>query len=277
MTKVISEVVIFDFNTGTQSTLIKVNSRIEAPNWMPSNDALVVNGGGALFRVPLDAPKLVRVDTGSLQALNNDHGVSPDGELFALTNRNYDVGAQIFTMPVAGGEPELISQGGSYWHGWSPDGQTLAYTARRDGIFDIHTIPAEGGQEVRLTFGFDHCDGPDYTPNGKWIWFNGERDGQVDLWRIPAEGGAPERMTDDERVNWFPHPSPDGRSVLYLAYPPGTEGHPEDLEVELRVMPQEGGRAETLVKLLGGQGTINVPCWSPDGQKFAFVRYAHSG
>ena len=145
--------------------------------------------------------------------------------------------------------------------------------ADRDGRFKIYTCPVEGGAERRLSRGFDHCDGPDYTPDGEWIWFNGEVDNSVQLWRMRPDGTGLEQMTDDGRVNWFPHPSPDGTHVLYLAYGSGIQGHPQNHEVELRLMPASGGAPELLVSLLGGQGTINVPCWSPSAQQFAFVQY----
>ena len=80
-------------------------------------------------------------------------------------------------------------------------------------------------------------------------------------------------MTEDRSINWFPHPSPDGEHMLYIAYPEGTLGHPGGLDVELRMLPQEGGETSGLVKLWGGQGTINVPCWAPDSSAFAFMRF----
>ncbi len=162
----------------------------------------------------------------------------------------------------------------SYWHGWSPDGATLAYVAKRDGTFQIYTCALEGGEEFQVTRGFDHCDGPDYTPDGKWIWFNGEKEGEVALWRIRPDGSGAEKMTADERVNWFPHPSPDGKHILYVAYEPGVKSHPRDQDVELRLLPAEGGHPEILLSLVGGQGTINVPCWAPDSKTFAFVRFS---
>ena len=80
-------------------------------------------------------------------------------------------------------------------------------------------------------------------------------------------------MTDDPFVNWFPHPSPDGRQVLYLAYPEGTLGHPANQDVGLRIMGSEGGKMREVARFRGGQGTINVPCWSPDSRSFAYMRY----
>ena len=183
----------------------------------------------------------------------------------------------IYTLPVGGGVPRQVTgERPSYWHGWSPSGETLAYCGERDGVFDIYTIPAEGGAETRLTDGRGASDGPDYTPDGAWIWFNSSRSGHMQLWRIRPDGSGLERMTDDANVNWFPHPSPDGGAVLFLAYAPGVEGHPRDHEVELRLMDAGGGPARTLFPLFGGQGSINVPCWAPDGRRFAFVRYDRS-
>lgn len=180
-------------------------------------------------------------------------------------------------MPVTGGIPEQVTAGiPSYWHGWSPDGERLAYVGRRPetgGTFQVFTCLLDGTDETRLTRDFDHCDGPDYTPDGSWIWFNGERNGSVQLWRMGVDGSLLQQMTSDARVNWFPHPSPDGRHVVYLAYEPGTTGHPADKTVELRLMPAEGGHPRSLLSLHGGQGTLNVPSWAPDSQRFAYVRY----
>ena len=262
---------IHDLATGGAETVLVSDRLIEAPNWHPDG-YLIVNCDGRLWRVPLDRPDLRPIDTGHATACNNDHGLSPDGRTLAISDRSRTDGSCIYTVPVGGGTPVRVTEGvPSYWHGWSPDGARLAYVARRDGAFDIHTIAVDGGAETRLTRGFDHTDGPDYTPDGAWIWFNGQRDGSMDLWRVPAGGGAPERMTRGDSVDWFPHPSPDGAHVLYLAYPPGTEGHPRERPVELRLMPAEGGAGRSLRAVFGGQGTINVPCWAPDSARFAFV------
>ncbi|KAA9009341.1 TolB family protein [Histidinibacterium aquaticum] len=269
-----SSLEIFDLETGACSVVLTTDRLIEAPNWAPSGDHLVVNGDGRLFRVPLSRPELQEIDTGFADRCNNDHGLSPDGGTLVISHHVED-GSCIFTLPAEGGEPTRITEKTpSYWHGWSPDGRTLAYCAKRDGTFAIHTIPVGGGEETRLTDEEGHADGPDYTPEGDWIWFNSTRGGTMQLWRMRPDGSEQEQMTDDERINWFPHPRPTGPEVLYVSYEGGTEGHPRDHEVELRLLDPRDGTIRTLEPVFGGQGTINVPCWEPGGRRFAFVRYA---
>lgn len=177
---------------------------------------------------------------------------------------------------AGGAATQIVRDVPSYWHGVSPDGSEIAYCARRGGRYEICV---QQGEEVQLT-GLHgdqgHNDGPDYSADGVWIWLNSDRSGQAQIWRMRRDGSDVQRMVTSDTVDWFPHPSPDGRHVLYLAYPNGTLYHPRDLNVELRIMPQDGGKSEPLLQLFGGQGSINVPCWAPDGRFVAFVRYASS-
>jgi Tol biopolymer transport system component len=269
-----SHLAVFRIDNGSLETVLTTSRHIEAPNWCLDDAALIVNGAGRLYRVPLANPELQEIDTGFANRINNDHGVSPDGKSLVVSDATESGASCLYTLPVSGGAPKRVTElTPSYWHGWSPDGATLAYVGKRGTSFQVYTCPAGGGAERQLTADFDHCDGPDYTPDGRWIWFNGEKSGAVDLWRMRPDGSDLERMTSDAEVNWFPHPSPDGQCVLYLAYRRGTRGHPAMQSVELRTIPVNGGEPTTLLRLTGGQGTINVPCWAPDGRRFAFVQY----
>ncbi len=265
---------IFRPDSGQNDEILVTDRHIEAPNWDPDGRTLLVNGEGHLFRVPLAAPELVPVDTGTADRCNNDHGISPDGKTIVISH-NTETGSAVYTLPSTGGKPVRITEDTpSYWHGWSPDGGTLAYVAKRGGPhFDVYTCPAGGGEEVRLTFGEGHCDGPDYSPDGAWIYYNCDRTGHAQIWRMKSDGTGHEQLFEDGFVNWFPHPSPDGRTLLYLAYPAGTTGHPKDKAVALCLADMDGGNRRRVLEFNGGQGTINVPCWSPDGRAFAYVRY----
>ena len=261
--------------SGDRRSVYHTNELIEAPNWTPDGRALYFNGGGRIYRLPLAGPaQPAPIDTGFAVRCNNDHGLSPDGSTLVISDQTKDGHSRIYTLPAAGGAPkEITPQAPSYWHGWSPDGQTLAYCAQRDGKFGIFTIPFGGGQEKRLTISDGLDDGPDYSPDGQWIYFNSDRTGRMQIWRMHPDGTALEQVTKDEYNNWFAHPSPDGKWLVLLSYAPDVSGHPADKDVMLRLMPAGGGDLTVLVKLFGGQGTINVPSWSPDSLKLAYVRY----
>jgi hypothetical protein len=251
------------------------NTRIEAPNWLRDGASLIYNSAGRIFRVPVAGGTPEAIDSGFATRCNNDHGVSPDGTLLAISDQSQGQRQSlIYTLPIAGGTPRLVTQAGpSYWHGWSPDGKMLTFCGQRNGEFDIYTIPASGGEETRLTSAPGLDDGPEYSPDGKLIYFNSVRTGTMQIWRMKADGTEQEQVTSDEFNNWFPHISPNGRSMVFLSYEKDVTGHPENKDVTLRTMTFETKKIDVLGRFFGGQGTINVPCWSPDGRKIAFVTY----
>ncbi len=274
-----SSLEVLNPGTGERRIIRRSRSHMEAPNWSPDGESLVYNQNGRLYSIEIDS-KIVRlIETGSADRINNDHGFSPDGTMMAISHSPSDEGSQIYTIPAGGGDPvQVTTQAPSYWHGWSPDGELLAYTARRDGDFDIYVIPYTGGEEVRLTDVPGLDDGPDYAPDGAYIYFNSERTGSMKLWRMAPDGSNLEQLTfDDSFADWFPHPSPDGHWLVFLSYDGTVEGHPPNKQVTLRMMAAEGGEPQAIATLFGGQGTINVPSWSPDGQQLAFVSYRMVG
>jgi Tol biopolymer transport system component len=168
----------------------------------------------------------------------------------------------------------VTRRGPSYWHGWSPDGKTLTYCAERNDEYDVYTISIQGGPEIRLTTAPGLDDGPEYSPDGKYIYFNSVRTGAMKIWRMRPNGGQQKQITSDEEyADWFAHPSPDGKWLVFLSYDASVAGHPANEQVTLRLMPTRGGRPKILAHLFGGQGTINVPSWSPDSKHVAFVSY----
>jgi TolB protein len=266
---------------GSESTdrraIYVAEGRFEAPNWMPDGKHLLFNRKGRLEKLNMDDGQTGVIDTGQALQCNNDHGISPDGKELAISDQSRDVQhrSQVYVLPIGGGPPRLVTPNSpSYWHGWSPDGKTLAFVGERGGNFDIYTIPVTGGEEKRFTTAEGLDDGPEYSPDGKYIYFNSVRTGHMQIWRVKADGSEQEQVTHDDWNNWFPHISPDGRWMVILSYDPKVQGHPENQDVMLRLMSMADGKITVVAKLFGGQGTINVPSWSSDSKRFAFVSYA---
>ena len=271
---------VYDTQTHSRTVVKTFAHTIEAPNWSADGKWLIYNADGLLWRIRANGKgQPEQLPTGAVNHCNNDHCLAFDGRQIGISSgTDEDWRSKIWTMPLDGGTPSLITpEGPSYLHGWSPDGTTLVYCAERNGQFDVYAIPSTGGEERQLTNTEGLDDGPEYTPDGEYIWFNSVRTGLMQLWRMRPDGSGQEQMTfDEDRNAWFAHVSPDGQQVVYIAYRKGDlepGQHLPGKHVELRLMPAQGGRPETLCTLYGGQGTINVNSWAPDSHRFAFVSY----
>jgi Tol biopolymer transport system component len=269
-----------NIRNGKRQVILREKSHFEAPNWSRDGSYFIINSSGKLYRVDREGKNKEPINTGTAIHCNNDHGISPDGTQLVISNgiekSPGNFSSAIFILPIKGGEPQLITANTpSYWHGWSPDGKTLAFVGMRNNDFDIYTIPVTGGHEKQITFSFGLDDGPEYSPDGKYIYYNSFQSGRMQIWRINAEGGTPEQLTSDGYANWFPHPSPDGRYIVFISYlEDQKEGHPFGKDVKLRIMNLKSGKVRDLTDVFyGGQGTINVPSWSPDSRMVAFVSY----
>ncbi|MFZ0885875.1 MAG: hypothetical protein WAN14_20905 [Candidatus Acidiferrales bacterium] len=249
--------------------------RFEAPNWMRDGSSFLFNQKGRIYQLPVTGGTPQVIDTGFAIQCNNDHGISPDATELAISDQSQEPhNSRVYIVPIGGGVPRRITKNSpSYWHGWSPDGKTLAFVGERGGEFDIYSIPVSGGEETRLTTAKGLDDGPEYSPDGQFIYFNSVRTGIMQIWRMRPDGSEQTQITDDEFNNWFPHISPDGKWMVILSYDKSVTGHPENKDVMLRLMSLSDKKITVLAKLFGGQGTINVPSWSPDGKELAFVSY----
>lgn len=278
-----SRLEILDVHSGRLELIYSSAQPFEAPNWTKDGAALIYNlsgrapGWGRLVRFDLQARLPAVIDTGFAIRNNNDHALSFDGAWLGISDQSTNHGGQsrVFTLPVSGGTPRPVTPvTPSYLHGWSPDGQWLAYTGGRSNKYDIYRIPSDGsGVEVRLTDSPGLNDGPEFTPDGKFIYFNSNRTGRMQIWRMNPDGKNQEQITDDEYNNWFPHISPDGKWIIIISFPASIKpaDHPYYQHCYLRLLPTGGGPAKVIGYVYGGQGTINVPSWSPDSRRIAFV------
>jgi TolB protein len=270
------ETIAIDSNARAAMVVLSERGHSEAPNWSRDGKFLIFNRDGRLWTIPTEGGTATQIDIDGASDCTGSHGLSPDGQWIAMTCITPgNPGRRVYIVPAAGGKPRMVTErSDSYFHSWSPDGKTIAFTRPSHGSGNIYSISVDGGEETALTTGTGISDDPDYTPDGKYIYFNSDRaGGPMQIWRMHADGTQPEQVTTDEMNNWTPHPSPDGKSILILSYPKGVTGHPANKDVTLRILSAGDGKIRDLVDIVGGSGSDNVPDWAPDGAHFAFVSY----
>ncbi|MCF8359078.1 MAG: biopolymer transporter TolR [Prolixibacteraceae bacterium] len=273
-----SHVEMLDIETGKRKIVHSSPKSLQAPNWSPNGKTLIYNCEGKLYSFEIDSAKITEIKTGFAQNNNNDHVLSFDGKLLGISDHTEDEEHQslIYVLPATGGTPELVTpEAPSYLHGFSPDSEYMVYTAGRNdaGHLDIYKIALKTRKETRLTDAPGLDDGSEYSPDGEYIYFNSDRTGTMQIWRMKPDGTEQEQLTFDEYNDWFPHVSPDGKTLVFISYAPeiASNDHPFYKHVYIRTMPVDGGDVNVVAYVYGGQGSMNVFNWSPNGKRIAFV------
>jgi TolB protein len=284
-----SNIEILDMATCNRRIVYRSPESLQAPNWTRDGKALIYNANGLMYRFDIASGKTSQIGTGAAVHNNNDHVLSWNGKLLGLSSHvrrpdgsNYST---IYTVPIGGSDKATLitdtDQGHSYLHGFSPDDGKLIFTGQRDPVMranspkvlNLYAIDLVARKETQLTTTPALDDGAEYSPDGKQIYFNSNRTGLMQLWRMTADGKNQVQLTFDRFNNWFPHVSPDGKKIVFISFMDDIDpyDHPFYRHVYLREMPVEGGSPRIIAYLYGGQGTMNVPSWSPDGRQIAFV------
>ena len=274
-----SHLEVMDVESGHRKILFSSGHSIQAPNWTIDGKKLIYNSKGRLFNYELETSMITPLNTGFATRNNNDHVLTFDGKLMGLSNHNdKDNGhSSLYYMPATGDSmPIKVTKDGvgqSYLHAWTPDNKKMIFTANRKGQYDIYSVDIATGKETQLTNQKTLDDGPEITPDGKYIFFNSTRTGKMKLWRMEANGANQTQITFDEYNDWFPHISPDMKWIVYISFPKDIDPveHPFYKHCLLKIMPYGGGESRVIGYIYGGQGSINVPSWSPDSKKIAFV------
>lgn len=274
-----SNLELMDVETGHREIIHQSAHSIQAPNWTVDGKKLLYNSKGHLYTYTLETNFIAPLNTGFAVNNNNDHVLTFDGSLLGISNHNQNDGgaSALYYLPTTGDSlPKMVTEpgvGASYFHGWSPDNKKMLFTGNRNGAYNIFSIAVDSGKEKQLTALATLDDGPEYSADGNYIFFNSVRSGTMQLYRMKANGKEQTQLTFDSYNDWFPHVSPDQKWIVFISFPKDIDPseHPFYKHCMLRIMPFEGGIPKVIAHIYGGQGSINVPSWSPDSKKIAFV------
>ncbi|MGJ8713963.1 MAG: TolB family protein [Maribacter stanieri] len=274
-----SNLELMDVETGHREIIYHSAHSIQAPNWTVDGKKLIYNSKGRLYNYELETNSITPLNTGFAIKNNNDHVLTFDGKLLGISHHNQDDNGDsaLYYLPTNGdSNPKMVTKpgvGASYLHGWSPNNKEMIFTGDRNGAYNIFTVNVKSGKEEQLTDFPTLDDGPEYTKNGKTIFFNSDRTGTMQLYSMKANGKKQTQLTFDDYNDWFPHVSPDQKWIAFISFPKEIKSndHPFYKHCMLRIMPIKGGKPKVIAHIYGGQGSINVPSWSPDSKKIAFV------
>jgi TolB protein len=234
---------------------------------------------GGSMRVPLHEPFYAGIGVCSHDKDAMEKAVFSHVELAAApaATAQLVLYSTLETMPISSGDQRVVyvaSERLGSPH-WSPDGEWLIFT--RHGRTE--RVAATGGKPESVDADVEPYDGREHSLDGKFIYFHSDRAGSMQIWRTRSDGSGPEQITPGDFQNCFPHLSPDGKQMVFLTYGKNVSGLPhdgEDRDVMLRIMPLgDAGDAnvKVLARLIGGRGSIDLPCWSPDSRRVAFISY----
>lgn len=274
-----SRLELLELESGRRKVLYSSAHSIQAPNWTQDGNSLIYNSNGYMYSFDLKTNNISRINTGTATVNNNDHVISFDGKQLGISHHDPDDSddSAIFVLPLAGSDnPKRVTakgMGASYLHGWTVDDQALLFTGYREGKYDIYQVEIATGEETQLTDSPGLDDGPEFSPDGSYIYFNSNRTGTMQIWRMKPDGSDQQQLTFDSYQDWFPHVSPDGKWLVFVSFEPEIDpgDHPFYKHVRIRLMPVDGGTPRIISYVYGGQGTMNVPSWSPDGKRIAFI------
>jgi hypothetical protein len=192
----------------------------------------------------------------------------PNRQVKTISHEGIVLGSRLELLDVATGKRKVIQESSE------KIGPPRFAKDGRDVWFEqagrSYSLPVSGGKPEAITIEISK-DQPE--SDGRHVYFSDGKTGTRQIWRNKMDGSQPEQLTFELDHASFPHVSPDGKWVAYLAFPhDANPAQPVQYQrVSLKIMPTAGGAPKTVAFFYGGKGSLENPCWSPDSSSIVFV------
>ncbi len=258
---------------GPERRLTYSEARLTGLDWSPDGSLLAYSFGYWEGHQPCimlfdPASGESRAITDPLPPNMCDHkpAFSPDGRQVAFLRYGGSFHEDIHLVPVAGGEVTALTERQRWVTGfdWTADGTQVIFSAAPDGRYRLWRVPAAGGPVTWLSTSGEMVQKPSLARNAHCLVFE-QLSCDYDIWSVRDTGGdgpcpAPAPLITSTRMDYSPHISPDGRSVVFLSDRSGSR--------EVWVCDGEGCHPRQLTRF--GDRFLANPRWSPDGRRIAF-------
>ena len=194
----------------------------------------------------------------------------PNPQVETISHDSLNMGSRLETVDVSTRQRKVVYESAAQISSpsFGRNGQEVKFAKGGDSF----SVSLTGGEPKASSVAL-----PANKPesDGQFIYYSDNESGTSQIWKKRANGSDPRQLTHDSDHAWFPHVSPDGNSLVYLALPHDANPEAPDgyQRVALKLLPLAGGGAKTIAHFYGGKGSLDSSCWSSDSSQIVFVSH----